>query len=1058
MYDYAAHCQATADEIAGELVGVAAASQEHLLRDWEIWARDDQLPPPDEAWRTWLILGGRGAGKTRDRATVVSWHEGRPAYGGTPSDASVMQAIADLKARGIKTVLTPFVLMDVPHGNELRDPASGKAGQPAYPWRGRIGLDPAPGQAGTPDKTTAAAAQVAAFVGAARRQDFKVSGGRVVYSGPADWRYRRFILHYAHLAAAAGGVDAFVIGTEMRGLTFARDAVGSYPFVAALVALAGDVKRVLGPATKVTYAADWSEYFGHQPADGSGDVAFHLDPLWASPHIDAIGIDAYWPLADWRDGERHRDAAKARSIYDQAYLKGNIRGGEGFDWYYASASDRAGQVRTPITDGGGKPWVFRYKDLVSWWSNPHYDRPGGIEAAVPTAWRAKSKPIWLMEVGCAAVDKGANQPNVFHDPKSGESRLPHFAAQRRDDFMQRAYLRALIEGLDPAHPDHVAGANPASELYDGRMIDVSRLHVYAWDARPYPAFPNDAVTWGDAPNWAYGHWLNGRMASMPLAEAVAQIFADYGFDAVDVSRLEGALPGYVIDRVMALREALQPIELAYFVDAVESGETIVLAHRGRTRDVARLTPDDLVAAKPDAPLLTVTRAQETDLPATAKITYATAGGDYRRAVADARRLTGHSERVALASLAMMLEPDRAQTIAETWLHEAWAARRRASFTLPPSRLAIEPGDLVETNEAGLRLLHRVTSIADQGARQLETLTIDPAVYEPYETPQRAQSVAPPPVVGSADAVFLDLPLLNDDGRDTDAFVAVHQMPWPGPVAIYRSPGEDDFVQAALATASATIGVLLDPLLAAPAGRMDYATRVRVELASGDLTSQSQLALLDGGNVLGIKRDDGSWEVCQFETAELVAPLTYRLSGFLRGQRGTEDGRATGTKIAAAGQAVVLIDDALTRIPLSESGIGRPFNWRWGPAGRDLGHVSVGRDTHAFQGIARRPFAPVHVRGRRQAGDVDITWRRRTRIGGDSWEQAEVALGEQTEAYEVDVLKNGAVVRTLSSDRPAVRYSAARQRVDFGAPQAAIACRVYQMSATWGRGKARAAVV
>src|SRR5262245_58368010 len=63
-----------------------------------------------------------------------------------------------------------------------------------------------------------------------------------------------------------------------------------------LVDLAADVKAILGPATKVTYSADWSEYFGHQPPDGSGDVYFHLDPLWSSADIDAIGIDVYWPL------------------------------------------------------------------------------------------------------------------------------------------------------------------------------------------------------------------------------------------------------------------------------------------------------------------------------------------------------------------------------------------------------------------------------------------------------------------------------------------------------------------------------------------------------------------------------------------------------------------------------------------------------------------------------------------------------------------------------------------------------------------------------------------
>jgi phage terminase large subunit-like protein len=43
-----------------------------LYFDWRMWARDDQLPPEDsEAWRVWLLLGGRGAGKTRAGAEWV---------------------------------------------------------------------------------------------------------------------------------------------------------------------------------------------------------------------------------------------------------------------------------------------------------------------------------------------------------------------------------------------------------------------------------------------------------------------------------------------------------------------------------------------------------------------------------------------------------------------------------------------------------------------------------------------------------------------------------------------------------------------------------------------------------------------------------------------------------------------------------------------------------------------------------------------------------------------------------------------------------------------------
>ena len=43
---------------------------EELYYDWSLWARDDQRPPPGD-WIYWLILAGRGAGKTRAGAEAV---------------------------------------------------------------------------------------------------------------------------------------------------------------------------------------------------------------------------------------------------------------------------------------------------------------------------------------------------------------------------------------------------------------------------------------------------------------------------------------------------------------------------------------------------------------------------------------------------------------------------------------------------------------------------------------------------------------------------------------------------------------------------------------------------------------------------------------------------------------------------------------------------------------------------------------------------------------------------------------------------------------------------
>ena len=56
---------------------LSASQAEHLLHDWRFWGRRDQLSP-DGAWRRWVFMGGRGAGKTRAGA---EWVSGEARYG-----------------------------------------------------------------------------------------------------------------------------------------------------------------------------------------------------------------------------------------------------------------------------------------------------------------------------------------------------------------------------------------------------------------------------------------------------------------------------------------------------------------------------------------------------------------------------------------------------------------------------------------------------------------------------------------------------------------------------------------------------------------------------------------------------------------------------------------------------------------------------------------------------------------------------------------------------------------------------------------------------------------
>jgi hypothetical protein len=1001
--------------------------------------------------QTWSVNGVSRAG-----AHPVSTIDGHPAYGGTPSDESVVQAIASLNARGLRVLFCPFLFMDVPQGNALTDPYTGESSQPAYPWRGRITCSPAPGISGSPDKTSAAATQVASFFGSAGASDFAVSGTNVSWTGNGDWGYRRMVLHYAHLCAAAGGVDAFLIGSELRGLTRVRDGAASYPAVAALKTLAADVRGILGPDVKIGYAADWSEYNNHQTGDAPGAVLFHLDPLWSDANIDFIGIDNYLPLSDWRDGSGHLDYDAIdgpTDIHDTTYLARNIRGGEDYDWFYASDADRASQTRTPITDGLGKPWVWRAKDFWNWWSNAHHDRADGGESASPTAWIPQSKPIWFTELGCPAVDKGANQPNVFVDPKSSESFLPYFSSGTRDDLIQRRFLEAHLNfWKDDAN-------NPASTVYSGRMVDTANTRLWCWDARPYPAFPALSNVWGDTGNYTLGHWLNGRLGAVQLADLVAALCADANFAAYDVSNLTGIVTGFAVTDTMSPRDAIAPLSVAYHFDAVESEGVVKFRMRGQPT-ATPLSESDLVmpAGEPSFGFA-FNRAQETDLPLASRVSYIDAG-DYRQAVTEARKLVALTDRVAQSSLPLVMDQAQAEAIGARLLQDAWVMRETAQFALPPSRLALDPADEVEFNAEGRTHRLRLTEIDDAGARAMQAIATDPSIYEMFAGSHRAPVAAQPAVPGRALVAFLDLPLLTSDQKPWSPFAAAYAEPWPEALCILRSATDANYqLDTALAIA-ADIGVTTTDLYSGPVWRWDTVNGFGVKLFHGTLAALDDLSVLGGANTLAIENEDGRWEVLQFANAALTAPGTWMLSRLLRGQAGTEGAMRDPV---LAGARVVVLNEALRQLSLAQSQYALPFHYLWGPQGKPLSDSAYQGAQLEFEGVGLRPLAPSQLRAVYDAGgNIVLSWTRRDRtILSDSWDQTEIPMSESSESYDVEVLDSGgAVKRTFGAvSSPSLIYAAVRIASDFpsGLPSP-LRFTVYQLSAVVGRGPGTTASV
>ena len=211
----------------------------------------------------------------------------------------------------------------------------------------------------------------------------------------------------------------------------------------------------------------------------------------------------------------------------------------------------ATRSRTPITDGAyGKPWVYRAQGLEAGGENAHHDRRR-CGRRRPNGCRSRSRsgsPRWAARRSTRAP----TSPTSSSIRSRRESAVPYFSIGARDDLMQRRHSRRCSR---IATPD--ARLNPVSSGLR-RAHDRAGAHLlWAWDARPFPAFPALAEVWADAANCARA--LAERPSRpAPLDELVASICAHYG-SPIDTGGLEGMVDGFLIDPVMPAREALEPL-------------------------------------------------------------------------------------------------------------------------------------------------------------------------------------------------------------------------------------------------------------------------------------------------------------------------------------------------------------------------------------------------------------------------------------------------------------------------------------------------------------------
>lgn len=545
-----------------------------------------------------------------------------------------------------------------------------------------------------------------------------------------------------------------------------------------------------------------------------------------------------------------------------------------------------------------------------------------------------------------------------------------------------------------------------------------------------------------------------------LATIVRDVCNECGLNDtdIDVDDLTSRyVHGYARTRPMPGRSCIDPLRMVGFFDCVESGTVLKWPTRGK-QPVATIEADELGShetATEASPSIITRKADALELPRMMRVHYVAPSRDYEPGEQISPvRLTTEAVNDVDVDLVAALDDDQAAQIAEIIWADAWRARWMHEIVLDRYRSELEPADAVLAPVDSRLERMRIASIdtSDLILRRLSLVRDDDGSYESTavaEPPQRQPSRLTLPA--STALLILDIPALREIDDDAGLYAAAARAglgtSWNGAV-IYRSTDNGStWSQIGTVANEAKVGRINTPLPVGITSTWDNENSIDVVVGPGTtLESRTEDDVLSGANAAAIGTH-GRWEIVQFLNAEQIGTNRYRLSGLLRGRRGTE--HLVGTS-EINDRFVLVSGPGIVRLPLATAQIGVPMLYRAVSVGSTLG--SAGAQSFTGTGMALETFSPVYVRGERDSTeDLTITWIRRDRLHQTMRSGVELPNSEDSESYSIDIMDGDLVARTLSSSIPSAVYAAEDQITDFGSTQPVITVRIYQLSAIVGRG-------
>lgn len=864
---------------------------------------------------------------------------------------------------------------------------------------------------------------------------------------------------------SAGGVDAIVwdrssvmagyLGNAIAGLAF-WDATTGFP-IAAVPSFSGDTLKGWPNsnfgATGIAVDPDnrfWTLSFGNVnnlagwwlirfTSTGTPDKIVRVQDTGGAGPVNEMKIDAEG-TAYWRNGSEIRRyraitgaadwGGSAGTSFVDVYASGV---GSGFGEAYLGPDGRVhwlatatGTYYTAASTGLQSVAISGFNTSVPF-QGLRFDQQGRpwcawIETSGGSHYELKrfNATTGAVEQSIALAVGGALEDFVF--PLDGFLWLNTGVWTKR--LVVDGSLVATATGVTTNH----LGAFSATTLFS---VSQANATVDLYIVEPLPRLtPSDATTVGDS--------VERKCVKAGLAPS-----------DIDVTALTDILYGYIRGRPMPARAAIEPLGVKFTFDMVESDGKLKFVKRGTPTPVT-IDPDEFARrdGTDETPQLDYARADEIDAPRQVTVNFFNRSADYLDATEYARRLVTRAQEQIYTEMPMALTPDEAAQIADVLLYNAHAERTRYRWQTGPKFLKYEPTDVFSITVEGITHIVRATEkTEDGGLVQWDGLADYQSGYTSQAagaTDQDSQTVLG--IGGPTTLALLDIPIVRDVDDDAGFYAAMRGSfdGWRG-AQLFSSPDDAAYEPLGAVITSATMGYATTALGDFAGGNVfDEANTVTVQFENGTPASAAELDVLNGANAALL-----AGEIIQFKNAALVSGTTYTLSGLLRGRRGTE---AAMPEHSIGDRFILLaVNSGLMRARRPSIEIGVTRYYKAPSFGTAIALASSTAFTNGGAGL--KPLSPVYLRGFRNAAlDLTINWIRRGRIGWEWANFADVPLGEASESYSIDILNSsGAVLRTIAATTNTASYTAAQQTTDFGSTQSSIAVRVYQISATVGRG-------